>query len=431
MTQVKALSDESFSQQRATTRDTLSKVVREEGSRLTASLAALTGDLELAEDLVQDAVVIALQKWAIDGIPSKPASWLFTTARNRALDRLRREAAYRRKLELIAHTEEQPQDERLKLIFTCCHPALSRESQVALTLRTVCGLSTDEIARAFLTRESAIAQRLVRARRKIVATGIPYRIPNADELNDRLSEVLAVIYLMFNEGYLTSGGRQPHRPDLVTEAEWLCRVLARLIPTEPEILGLHALIRLHQARSHARFDESGRMILLRDQHRSLWNRPAIDAASDLVVRASQMGRPGPYQIQAAIIACHAESRSWEETDWRQILLLYDALLQFAPTPVTRLNRAIAIRYVEGPSAALDIVQSLEVSLRGYRLYHATRAEAASRFGETGRGARSRSARAGAHRESGRAHASQRTASLARRVSRFIFRARIQLSKGSV
>jgi predicted RNA polymerase sigma factor len=299
-----------------------------------------------------------------------------------AVDRLRREAKYRQKLALIARTEEQPEDERLKLMFTCCHPALWRESQVALTLRTVCGLTTGEIARAFLTSEGAIAQRLVRARRKIVEARIPYRIPKAEELNGRLTEVLAVIYLMFNEGYLTSGGEHAHRPDLVTEAEWLCRILARLIPTEPEVLGLHALIQLHRARAEARFDAYGGMVLLRDQDRSMWDRAAIQTAANLVLRASEMRRAGPYQIQAAIIACHAESESWADTDWPQILLLYDALLQFMPTPVARLNRAIARRYVEGAKSALREVEALDAALPEYRLYHATRAELLRELGRS-------------------------------------------------
>ncbi len=356
------------------TRQVLAQVIRQEGSHVVASLAAATGDLELAEDLVQDATVVALEKWTSEGIPIKPASWLFTTARNRAIDRLRREANYRKKLELIARTEESPRDERLKLIFICCHPALSRESQVALTLRTVCGLTASEIARAFLTKEATIAQRLVRARKKIAEAGIPYKAPEADELEERLEEVLGVIYLMFNEGYLTSGGQDAHRPFLVAEAEWLCRILTRLIPTEPEVLGLYALIQLHRAREKGRFDPSGRLVLLRHQDRSLWDKATISAAADLVVRASQMGRPGQYQIQAAIIACHAESPSWEETDWQQILLLYDALLSHAPTPVVRLNRAVALRYVQGAEPALVEVESVSAELKDYRLYHAIRAD---------------------------------------------------------
>jgi len=326
--------------------------------------------------------VTALERWPADGIPGSPAAWLFTTARNKAIDRLRREASYRQKLELISQSSEPAGDDRLKLIFTCCHPALSPEARIALTLRTVCGLTTGEIARAFLVGESTVAQRIVRARRKIAAARIPYRVPPANELNDRLGEVLAVIYLMFNEGYLTSGGDQAHRPDLVMESEWLCRVLARLVPTEPEVLGLHALIQLHRARQRARFDGSGLIVLLRDQDRSLWDHRAIAVAADQIVRASRMGRPGPYQIQAAILACHAEAPAWEETDWLQISLLFEALLRVAPTPVARLNRAIATRYLHGPEAALAEVECLEKELTGYRLFHATRAELLRDLGRT-------------------------------------------------
>ena len=238
---------------------------------------------------------------------------------------------------------------RLRLLFTCCHPALSPEARVALTLRAVCGLSTAEIAGAFLVSESAIVQRLTRARRKIADAGIPYQVPADDELGERLTGVLAVIYLLFNEGYLSTAGDLPHRRDRTDDAEWLAEQLARLMPTEPEVLGLLALIRLHRARSHARFGPTGRLILLRDQDRSLWNHREIAAATDLVVRAGRLRRPGPFQIQAAIVACHAEAANWEATDWLQILLLYDALLHHAPSPVVRLHRAVALRQVLGAS----------------------------------------------------------------------------------
>ena len=234
------------------------------------------------------------------------------------------------------------------LIFTCCHPALATEAQVALTLRTVCGLSTAEIARAFLVSEAAIIQRLTRARRKIAAAGIPYRVPDGDELAERLSGVLAVIYLLFNEGYLTSAGDRPQRRDLTGDAEWLAGLLARLMPAEPEVLGLLALIRLHRARAAARFDAAGRLVLLRHQDRSRWRHADIAAAADLLVRAGQQRRPGPYQLQAAIVACHAEAPSWADTDWTQILLLYDALLEHLPSAVVRLHRAIALGQVVGP-----------------------------------------------------------------------------------
>lgn len=317
---------------------------------------------------------MALERWPVEGIPTNASGWLCTTARRRAIDRLRRETNYRKKLETIARTREQPEDERLKLIFTCCHPSLSRETQIALTLPTVCGLTTAEIARAFLTQESTIAQCLVRARRKIAQAGIPYRVPKADELNERLNEVLAVIYLMFNEGYLTSAGDEPYRPDLVVEAEWLARIMTRLIPSEPEVIGLHALIQLHRARASARFDAWGMLVLLRDQDRSLWDRETITKAADQIVRASQMGRPGPYQVQAAIVACHTEAPSWDETDWLQIVLLYDAVIRMTGSAVARLNWAIALRYVKGPGAALHEVENLTQELSDYRLFHATRAD---------------------------------------------------------
>jgi RNA polymerase sigma-70 factor (ECF subfamily) len=266
------------------------------------------------------------------------------------------------------------------LIFTCCHPALSQPARVALTLRTVCGLSTAEIASAFLVSEAAIIQRLTRARRKIASAGIPYRVPADTELGDRLVGVLAVIYLLFNEGYLCSAGDVAHRRDLTDDAEWLAGLLARLMPTEPEVLGLLALIRLHRARAAARFDAYGRLVLLRDQDRDRWDKASIAAAADLVVRAAQMGRPGPYQIQAAIVACHAEAASWESTDWLQILLLYDALLRHQDSPVIRLHRAIALGQVLGSRAALAEIDELAGELDGYYLYHATRAELLRRLG---------------------------------------------------
>ncbi|HZU13320.1 MAG TPA: sigma-70 family RNA polymerase sigma factor [Chloroflexota bacterium] len=352
----------------------LAAVFREEAARLTALLVRILGDFDVAEDIVQDALVVALERWPREGIPDQPGAWLLTVARRRAIDKLRRDVRYHEKLAQLDQPERSASDDRLRLIFTCCHPALSREAQVALTLRTVCGFTPDEIAAAFLTSEATIAQRLVRARRKIRAAAIPYRIPDAGELNERLGEVLAVLYLMFNEGYLTSAGEQPERRDLAEEAEWLAALLLRLMPTEPEVMGLSALIRLHRARARSRFDAEGRLVLLRDQDRSQWDRPAIAAAADLVVTASRLRRPGPYQLQAAIIACHAESPSWERTDWLQIFLLYQTLLAHDPSPVVRLNRAIALRYVSGPEAALRDVDTLREALGRYHLYHATRAE---------------------------------------------------------
>jgi RNA polymerase sigma factor (sigma-70 family) len=366
----------------AATRDTLAVVFREETGRLTASVVRVLGDLDAAEEVVQDALLAAWQQWPVDGIPDRPGAWLWTVARRRAVDVLRRDVRHREKLAALSWPVEPDDegDDRLRLLFTCCHPALSQEARVALTLRTVCGLSPAEIANAFLVSETAIVQRLTRARRKIASAGIPYRVPADEELGERLSGVLAVIYLLFNEGYLSSTADTAQRRDLTDDAEWLTALLARLMPTEPEILGLLALIRLHRARS--RFDSRGRLVLLRDQDRSRWNRTEIAAAADLVVRAARLRRPGPYQLQAAIVACHAEAPSWQATDWLQILLLYDALLYHAPSPVIRLHRAIALSQVQGVQAALDEVDALAGDLSRYHLYHATRAELLRDLGRT-------------------------------------------------
>jgi len=301
-----------------------------------------------------------------------------TTARRKALDRIRRGKTYLEKLSLLVASSSQEvrgeQDDRLRLIFTCCHPALSREAQVALTLRAVIGLTTPEIARAFLTSEATMAQRIVRAKRKIVEAGIPYRMPDADELSERLDEVLAVLYLAFNEGYLATSGPSPARRDLAEDACWLSTLLMRLLPNEPEVIGLVALMQLHLARATVRFDRAGGLILLKDQDRSRWDQRSIREASTMLERASWLRRPGPYQLQAAIAACHAEATSWEATDWAQILLLYNSLLIFWPTPVVRLNRAIAMRHVAGPEPALAELESLADELKDYHLYHSTRAQ---------------------------------------------------------
>jgi RNA polymerase sigma-70 factor (ECF subfamily) len=368
----------------AAAQDSLAAAFREEGSRLTASVTRiLGGDFAAAEEVVQDALLAAWRQWPAGGVPAQPAAWLRTVARRRAIDVLRRDLRYRDRLAASAlrtdptagqASDEAGDDDRLMLIFTCCHPALATEAQVALTLRTVCGLSTAEIARAFLASEAAIIQRLTRARRKIAAAGIPYRVPDGDELAPRLSGVLAVIYLLFNEGYLTSAGDQPQRRDLTGDAEWLAGLLARLMPAEPEVAGLLALIRLHRARAAARFDAAGRLVLLRHQDRSTWEHADIAAATDLLVRAGQQRRPGPYQLQAAIVACHAEAPSWPETDWTQILLLYDALLEHLPSTVVRLHRTIALGQVMGPEKALSEADALAPHLDRYHLLHATRAE---------------------------------------------------------
>ena len=352
----------------------LARVVRDHAGRLAASLVNLVGDFPAAEDLVQDAVEAALSHWPVEGIPDRPDAWLYTVARRRGLDALRRESRHRTKLALVAWPAEPQPDDRLRLVFTCCHPALPRTAQIALTLRVVCGLTTAQIAKAFLIPESTVGQRITRAKRKISDAGIPYRIPSSDELGARLAEVLAVIYLLFNEGYLSTGGERVQSRDLVDDAEFLASLLHDLMPTEPEVAGLLALIRLHRARAGARFDEHDDIIQLPHQDRSLWDHDAIADAARLIARAAGAKRPGPYQLQAAIVACHAEAQRWEDTDWTQIVVLYDMLLYLAPSPVTRLHRAIALRYVTGPAAALSEVETLAPELDTYHLYHATRAE---------------------------------------------------------
>jgi RNA polymerase sigma-70 factor (ECF subfamily) len=352
----------------------LARVVREHASKLATALMRVTGDFAASEDLVQDAVEAALQRWPTDGIPARPDAWLFTVARNRALDRLRRERNYRRKLAELQWPVRPDPDERLRLIFTCCHPALPRQAQIALTLRVVCGLTTAQIARAFLVPEATVAQRITRAKRKITDAGIPYRIPAAEELATRLAEVLTVIYLLFNEGYLSNAPDRAHDRNLTDDAEWLAGLLANLMPNEPEVAGLLALIRLHQARAATRFDDNGRLVLLRDQDRTRWDRDAIQTAVRLLTRAAGYRRPGPYQLQAAIVACHADAAHWDETDWPQILLLYDMLLHLQPSPVTRLHRTIAVHHTHGADAALAELDALADDLDDHHLLYAIRAE---------------------------------------------------------
>jgi RNA polymerase sigma factor (sigma-70 family) len=351
----------------------LEQIVREHAGRLAAALVRITGDFATAEDLVQDAVLAALQRWPIEGVPNRPDAWLFTVARNRGLDALRRQSNYRAKLAELQRPVPSASDDRLRLIFTCCHPALPRAAQIALTLRVVCGLTTAQIARAFLVSETTVAQRITRAKRKITEAGIPYRVPDPNELGARLRQVLAVIYLLLNEGYLSTAERGQSR-DLVDDAEWLATQLHDLMPAEPEVAGLLALIRLHRARADARFDPDGNLVLLEHQDRSNWDHDAIAAASHLLQRAAKQHQPGPYQLQAAIVACHADAPDWSTTDWEQIVLLYDMLLHLAPSPLTRLHRSIARRYTAGPEAALAEVDALAAALDRSHIYHATRAD---------------------------------------------------------
>ena len=362
--------------------DTLvGRIFREESGRSIASLIRIFGDIDLAEDAVQEAFTVALRKWPAEGLPPNPGGWITTTARNRAIDHLRREARGR---ELLAHAPEvgddptgdeagPVEDDRLRLIFTCCHPALSTEAQIALTLRLLGGLSTAHVARAFLVAEPTMAKRLVRAKHKIRAAHIPYRVPSEAELPDRLRPVLAVLYLTYNAG--TDGAS---RDDLRHEAIRLARVIAGLMPDEAEVAGLLALLLLTESRMPARFTADGRLVLLRDQDRSTWVRALIEEGHAIVRACIRRNQPGPYQIQAAINAVHADADSFDATDWRQILALYDQLLAITPTPVVAMNRAIALAEVRGPQAALDILDRLD--LAGYHLFHAARADLLRRLG---------------------------------------------------
>lgn len=376
---------------RETVDSSLERVLREERARLIASLVRILGDWDLAEDLVQEAAVAALEHWPIDGLPRNPGAWLMTTARRRAIDRLRRDARFRQRLVQLGEEADEMErpiptggplvaDDRLRLLFTCCHPALSREAQVALTLRTVGGLDSAQVARAFLVPEATVAQRVVRAKRKIRDAGIPFRVPEASELPQRLEQVLAVLYLVFNEGYLGSDGAVAERRELARDAEWLTSLLVRLMPDEAEPLGLLALMRLHLARVEARFGPDGSLILLPDQDRSRWDSAAIAAAGELVERGLRMGRVGPYLLQAAIVAVHATAPTYAATDWTEIVALYDRLLRLQPTPVVALNRALAIAELDGPGSALAEIEPLAARLEGYHLFHAARGALLRRLG---------------------------------------------------
>lgn len=360
---------------------------RDSSGKATATLVRLFGDIDSAEEAVQDAFVTALEKWPEDGIPPSPSGWIITTAKRRAIDRFRREATRdRRQTEAmyILGDESEPDgadvvgDDRLRLIFTCCHPALGEEARVALTLRLLGGLQTPNIARAFLIPEPTLAQRLVRAKRKIKAANIPYRVPDMAELPNRLGSVLAVLYLIFNEGHTATEGDSLARPDLAREAIRLARSLADLMPDEPEVKGLLALMLLTEARRPARVDGNGRAVTLEDQDRDQWVSPMIEEGHDLVRACLRRNRPGPYQIQAAINAVHTDSPSAADTDWRQIVALYDQLLAVAPSPVVELNRAIAVAELDGVVRGLELVD--QIGLDDYYLSHTTRGVFLQRLG---------------------------------------------------
>ena len=363
----------------------IGQIFREESGRSLATLIRIFGDIDVAEDAVQEAFVVALRKWPMDGLPPNPGGWITTTARNRAIDRLRRESRGRELLEEMAalsldtHDPGGPQevahleDDRLRLIFTCCHPSLSSEAQVALTLRLLGGLSTDEVARAFLVPEATMAQRLARAKRKIKAAHIPYRVPEDHELPGRLGPVLAAIYLIFNAGLTHST-----EPSLCLEGIRLARILVALMPDEPEVAGLLALFLLTESRHPSRTAADGSVVLLGEQDRSRWDKALIEEGQAIVRESLRRNRPGAYQLQAAINAVHAGALSIEQTDWVRIVFLYDQLLAISPTPVVAMNRAIAVGEVQGPGAGLALIDAL--ALDDYYSYHATRADLLARLG---------------------------------------------------
>lgn len=368
----------------------IEQLFRSHSGRAVATLVRFFGDIDTAEEAVQDAFVVALEQWPTKGLPPSPDGWIITTARNRGLDKVRRESSRDRRQEQ-AHqmlTADDPppdtgpvRDDQLRLVFTCCHPALAPEAQVALTLRLIAGLQTPEIAKAFLVPEATLAQRIVRAKKKISANHIPYRIPEAHELPDRLRPVLAVLYLIFNEGYLASAGDDLVRTELTAEAIRLARLLVELMPDEPEVHGLLALLLLTESRRAARTDADGSLVRLADQDRALWDRALIDEGQAIVRALLRRNLPGPYQIQAAIAAVHSDAATAEDTQWDQVVALYDQLLVHQPSPIVALNRAIAVAEVDGPGVALALVDQLE--LPSYHLLPATRADLLERLGRTG------------------------------------------------
>jgi len=371
----------------------VTRAFREDWGQIVATLIRLTGDWDLAEECAQDAFAQALQRWPRDGVPRRPGAWLTTTARNRAVDRLRREAVGAAKLREAARLSvpDGPgddaavgggPDDRLRLMFTCCHPALAFEAQVALTLRTLAGLTTAEIARAFLVSEDTMSKRLVRAKGKIRHAGIPFRVPPAHLLSERTVSVLGVLYLLFNEGYAASAGADLVRQNLTAEAIRLARILAQMLPDEPEVGGLLALLLLHDARRAARVDATGELVPLEDQDRSRWDASQIAEGTRLLEAALERGRAGPYQVQAAIAACHATAAEAADTDWAQIAALYGQLARLVPSAVVRLNRAVAVGMRDGPAAGLALVEQLERTgeLAGYHLLPATRADLLRRLG---------------------------------------------------